>query len=133
MKELQYLNILYISDDFKQSMVIDYLHMNCKKLHIAHSQDEAKNLFLDSKLDIIFTEYNDINFIKSIRKINKRIPIIIVSQLVNNLDLIEVVNIELVKYIEIDLNRENYPHSQPCFPLCMDVHVFLHRPMPLVT
>jgi DNA-binding response OmpR family regulator len=106
MKELKYLNTLYISDDFKQSMVIDYLNINCKELHIVHSQIEAKDVFLDKKIDIIFTEYNDINFIKSIREINKKIPIIIASQVVNNLDLIEVVNIELVKYIEIDLNRE---------------------------
>lgn len=107
MKELKYLNILYISNNFTQDIAIEYLNINAKEFYLTHSLENADVALDTKKIDIIFSEYNNIEYFKEIRTKNKKIQIIIASNLIENLHLIEGIKIELLKFLQVPLTKES--------------------------
>lgn len=106
MKELKYLNVLYISNNFTQEIAIEYLNIKAKEFFITHDLDNATEVLNTKKVDIIFSEYNNIQFFKEIRKKNKKIQIIITSDSVEDLHLIDGMKIELLKFLQTPVTRE---------------------------
>jgi len=106
MKELKYLNVLYISNNFTQNIAIEYLNIKAKEFFITHDLDSATDVLNTKKIDIIFSEYNNIKYFKEIRSKNKKIQIIITSNLIKNSHLIEGIKVELLKFIQTPVTRE---------------------------
>lgn len=106
MKELKYLNVLYISNNFTQEIAIEYLNIKAKEFFITHDLDNATNVLNTKKVDIIFSEYNNIEFFKEIRKKNKKIQIIITSDLIEDSHLIDGMKVELLKFLQTPVTRE---------------------------
>ncbi|WP_121626374.1 winged helix-turn-helix domain-containing protein [Poseidonibacter antarcticus] len=107
MKELKYLNILYISNNFTQDIAINYLNMSAKEFYISYNLDEASDILNDKKIDIIFSEYNITEYFKDIRNKNKKVQIIIATDLIEDSHLINGIHLELVKYLQIPITRED--------------------------
>lgn len=106
MKELKYLNVLYISNNFTQETAIEYLNTNAKEFFIAHDLDEASNVLNTKKINIIFSEYNNLEYFREIRKKNSKIQIIITSNLIEKLHLIEAAKIGNLKFLQSPIKKE---------------------------
>lgn len=106
MKELKYLNVLYISNNFTQNIAIEYLNINAKEFFIVHDLDNAVNVLNTEKIDIIFSEYNNIEYFKEIRKENPKLQIIIATDLIESSNLIEAIKIELLMFIQTPVEKE---------------------------
>jgi two-component system, OmpR family, response regulator VanR len=106
MKELKYLNVLYISDNFTQDTAIEYLNMHSKEFFITNDLEDASYILNTKKIQIIFSEYNNIEYFKEIRKKYEKIQIIILSNLVENSQLIEGVDVELIKFLELPIKKD---------------------------
>ncbi|MCP4970288.1 MAG: response regulator transcription factor [Arcobacter sp.] len=97
--------ILYIEDDIKyRDNVSKALNMKSDYVISVSCLEEAIKVYNENSIDIIITEImiktgTSINFIKSIRKINKNIPIIVVSSLKDTEILLEAVKLNLIDYI----------------------------------
>ena len=107
MKELKYLKVLYISNNFTEDIAIDYLNIKAKEFFITHDLDEASHILDTKKIDIIFSEYNDSNYFKEIRDKNQKIQIIIATNSIKKAHLVNGIQLELVKYLETPITREN--------------------------
>ena len=106
MKELKYLKVLYISNNFTQDIAIEYLNIKAKEFFITHDLDEASHVLNTKKVDIIFSEYNNIEYFKEIRKKNQEVQIIITSNLIENSHLIEGMKVGLLKFLQTPITRE---------------------------
>ncbi len=106
MKELKYLNVLYISNDFTQNTTIEYLNINAKEFFITYNLNDATNVLNTKKINIILSEHNNIQYFKEIRKKNERIQIIIASKLIEHLHLIEAMKIKLLKFLQMPITKE---------------------------
>ncbi len=97
--------ILYIEDDIKyRDNVSKALNMKSDYVISVSCLEEAIKVYNENSVDIIITEImmktgTSINFIKSIRKINKNIPIIVVSSIKDTEILLEAVKLNLIDYI----------------------------------
>lgn len=107
MKELKYLNVLYISNNFAQNIAIEYLNINAKEFTLAHDLEEALEILSTKKINIIFSEHNNIDFFSKIRKTNKKVQIIIATDLIKNSHLVGGINLELTKYLQTPITKEN--------------------------
>ncbi|KAB7885804.1 winged helix-turn-helix domain-containing protein [Poseidonibacter ostreae] len=106
MKELKYLNVLYISNNFTQNIAIEYLNINAKEFFLVHDLQNAVNVLNTEKIDIIFSEYNNIEYFKEIRKENPKLQIIIATDLIESSNLIEAIKIELLMFIQTPVEKE---------------------------
>lgn len=107
MKELKYLKVLYISNNFTEDIAIDYLNIKAKEFFIAHDLEEASHILDTKRIDIIFSEYNDASYFKKIRDKNQKIQIIIATNSIKKVHLVNGIQLELVKYLETPITREN--------------------------
>ena len=107
MKELKYLKVLYISNNFTEDIAIDYLNIKAKEFFIAHDLEEASHILDTKRIDIIFSEYNDASYFKKIRDKNQKIQIIIATNSIKKAHLVNGIQLELVKYLETPITREN--------------------------
>mgnify|MGYP005984692917 CR=1 FL=1 len=106
MKELKYLKVLYISNNFTQDIAIEYLNIKAKEFFITHNLSEASQVLNTNKIDIIFSEYNELDYFKEIRKNNPRVQIIITSNSIENSHLIEGIKVELLKFLQTPITRD---------------------------
>ncbi|MAD42850.1 MAG: hypothetical protein CL623_10740 [Arcobacter sp.] len=106
MKELKYLNVLYISNDFTQETAIEYLNINAKEFFLVDDLNKTTNVLNTKKINIIFSEYNNIKYFREIRKKYEKIQIIIVSKLIENIQLIESIKIGLLKFLQAPVKKE---------------------------
>lgn len=106
MKELKYLNVLYISDNFTQDTAIEYLNMHAKEFFIANDLEDASYILNTKKIQIIFSEYNNIEYFKEIRKKYEKIQIIILSTSVEKSKLIKGIDIGLIKFLELPIKKD---------------------------
>ena len=107
MKELKYLKVLYISNNFTEDIAIDYLNIKAKEFFITHDLEEASHILDTKRIDIIFSEYNDASYFKKIRDKNQKIQIIIATNSIKKAHLVNGIQLELVKYLETPITREN--------------------------
>ncbi|WP_122892902.1 winged helix-turn-helix domain-containing protein [Arcobacter peruensis] len=107
MKELKYLNVLYISNNFMQDIAIEYLNTNAKDFILTHNLEDALEILNTKKINIIFSEYNDNAFFSKIRSTNKKVQIIIATDLIKNSHLVNGINLQLTKYLQTPITKEN--------------------------
>jgi len=97
--------ILYVEDnDFIREEAVEYLSLIYQNVLEASDGQEALEVYTQSKPDIIITDIempiiNGLQLVKSIRRQDKKIPIIIVTAFMNTEYLLEAVELRLVKYI----------------------------------
>ena len=97
--------ILYVEDnDFIREEAVEYLSLIYQNVLEASNGQEALEVYTQSKPDIIITDIempiiNGLQLVKSIRRQDKKIPIIIVTAFMNTEYLLEAVELRLVKYI----------------------------------
>lgn len=111
-KILNSLNILYIEDEEKiKENVKSTLKLFCENIFDASNIKEANGLLYKYRIDIIISDINlpdknGIEFIKELRRIDKKIPIIILSAYTNKDYLLEATKLKLADYLTkpIDLN-----------------------------
>lgn len=104
-KILSNLNILYIEDEIKiRENVKETLKLFCENIFDVSNIEEAKSILEKHRVDIIISDINlpDINgieFIKEFRKIDKKIPIIILSAYTDRDFLLEATKLKLADYL----------------------------------
>ena len=106
MKELTYLNVLYISNDFTQDIAQEYLNIRAKEFFIVYNLNDASNILNTKKINIIFSEYNDLEYFKEIRKKNEKIQIIIASTLIEQSQIIKAIKIKLLKFLKMPIVKD---------------------------
>ena len=102
---LKKLNILYIEDE-------ENIKLNVKKTLLLFSDNifdaedivSAKKILLEKRIDIILSDINlpdksGLDFIKEIRQIDKKIPIIILSAYTDKNFLLEATKLKLIDYL----------------------------------
>jgi len=102
---LRTLNILYIEDE-------ENIKQNVKKTLLLFSDnifdteniEGAKKILLEKRIDIVLSDINlpdksGIDFIKELRKIDKKIPIIILSAYTHKDFLLEATKLKLIDYL----------------------------------
>ena len=99
------ITILYVEDnDFIREEAVEYLSLIYRHILEASNGEEALKIYKESKPDIIITDIempiiNGLQMIKSIRKKDKKIPIIVITAFLNTEYLLEAIELRLVKYI----------------------------------
>ena len=103
---LQSMNILYVEENMKyRNTVSDALKQKINNVFSVSDIKNASTIYNTESVDIIITDivFSDkklgINLIKSIREINKSIPIIVISNLDNIDDLIALIKYNITDYV----------------------------------
>jgi DNA-binding response OmpR family regulator len=97
--------ILYVDDnDFIREEAVEYLSLIYQNVLEARNGQEALGMYALSKPDIIVSDIempvmNGLEMVKSIRRKDKKIPIIMITAFMNTEYLLEAVELQLVKYI----------------------------------
>lgn len=110
---LKELNILHIEPiNEYNNKINEILKTNSKHIFCSTSIQEAINIYNKNKIDIIVMEIEYPNeesfiFLKNLRKINKQIPVIIVSKTVESNVLIKTITYNIIDYIPqpVDLKK----------------------------
>lgn len=104
-KILKTLNILYIEDEESiKENVKKTLELFCNNVYDAEDISNAKKILENKRVDIIISDINlpdicGIDFIKELRKIDKTIPIIILSAYTDRNFLLEATKLKLTDYL----------------------------------
>ncbi|CAA6822803.1 MAG: DNA-binding response regulator [uncultured Sulfurovum sp.] len=97
--------ILYVDDNsLIREEAVEYLSLIYNKVLEASNGQEALNIYKETKPDIIITDIempimNGLQMVKSIRRQDKNIPIIIVTAFLHTEYLLEAIELHLIKYI----------------------------------
>ncbi len=121
MKNLKYLNILYLEDDKEVLENISSTMSNfVKKVYSAQNVKDALEIYKNSKIDIICTdidmpEINGLEFVKIIRKDNIYIPIVVITAYKTEDFLFTAVSLGLEDYI---VKPISYDSLKSCLKSC---------------
>lgn len=102
---LNNLNILYIEDEeIIKENIKKTLTLFCENIFDASNIEDAKIILQKYRIDIVITDINlpnenGIEFIKEFRKIDKKIPIIILSAYTDKNYLLEAIKLKLTDYL----------------------------------
>ena len=102
---LNNLNILYIEDEeIIKENIKKTLTLFCENIFDASNIEDAKIILQKYRIDIVITdinlpETNGIEFIKEFRKIDKKIPILILSAYTDKNYLLEAIKLKLTDYL----------------------------------
>lgn len=105
LKILNSLNILYIEDEeIIKENIKKTLTLFCENIFDASNIEDAKIILQKYRIDIVITDINlpninGIEFIKEFRKIDKKIPIIILSAYTDKNYLLEAIKLKLTDYL----------------------------------
>lgn len=104
MRELKYLNTLYIKNTSTDNKIFEYLNTNdileCENIN------EALELVEKQKVDLIIIDGKiDILYLKRIREANKNTQIIIFKDAIKAAHLFDALNIRYVKYITKPIDK----------------------------
>ena len=105
LKILNSLNILYIEDEeIIKENIKKTLTLFCENIFDASNIEDAKIILQKYRIDIVITdinlpETNGIEFIKEFRKIDKKIPILILSAYTDKNYLLEAIKLKLTDYL----------------------------------
>jgi DNA-binding response OmpR family regulator len=107
---LKNLNILYIEDEKNIRLNIKKtLELFCENVFDVENISDAKEKLNTNRIDIIISDINlpdmsGIDFIKELRKIDKIIPVVLLSAYTNKEFLLEATKLKLVDYITKPIN-----------------------------
>ena len=112
-KILKHSNVLFISElDNSFKKIENILNLFFKKIYYTNSLEKANFFYEDFFpnviiIDINLQKDNGMNFIKEIRKRNKNLPIIVITDLKETNILLEAIKLNLIDYIlkPLDLNK----------------------------
>ncbi len=99
------ITILYVDDNnFIREEAVEYLSLIYQNVLEASNGEEALDIYAISKPDIIITDIempiiNGLQMVKSIRRNDKKTPIIILTAFMNPEYLLEAIELHLVKYM----------------------------------
>jgi DNA-binding response OmpR family regulator len=105
LEKLQNLTILYAEDEIGiRENISDSLSYYVKEVYQASNGEEAYNIYLDKKPDIILSDIhmpilNGIELVKKVRQIDRQIPVIMITAHTDKEYLLEAVEQRLEKYI----------------------------------
>lgn len=124
---LKNLNILYIEDEENIRINIKkVLLLLCENVFDVSNTNEAKFIFNEQRIDIIISDINlpDINgidFIKELRKIDKTIPVILLSAFTDTKYLLEATKLKLADYLTKPVDFKTLNNSlQSCVEEILD-------------
>lgn len=111
-KYLQELNILCVDD--AKSIRESYIHIldnYFKQVFVAQDGDEALEMFQKKNIDIVLTDYmmpnmNGLELAKAIRKIDKSVPVILVTAMKESEILKEALNINTTHFLNKPIEKE---------------------------
>jgi DNA-binding response OmpR family regulator len=112
-KILKNLNILYIEDETNIRLNIKKtLELFCQNVFDVENISYAKEILATNRIDIIISDINlpdmsGIDFIKELRKIDKTIPIILLSAYTDKNFLLEATRLKLVDYLTKPIDFKN--------------------------
>lgn len=105
LERLQTMTILYAEDEEGiRKNIADALRYYTKEIYEAANGEEALNIYEEKKPNIILTDIHmpimdGIEFVKTIREENKRIPIVMITAHTDKEYLLEAVELKMEKYI----------------------------------
>lgn len=124
---LKNLNILYIEDEENIRINIKkVLLLLCENVFDVSNINEAKFIFDEQRIDIIISDINlpdtnGIDFIKELRKIDKTIPVILLSAFTDTKYLLEATKLKLVDYLTKPVDFKTLNNSlQSCVEEILD-------------
>lgn len=124
---LKNLNILYIEDEENIRINIKkVLLLLCENVFDVSNTNEAKFIFNEQRIDIIISDINlpdtnGIDFIKELRKIDKTIPVILLSAFTDTKYLLEATKLKLVDYLTKPVDFKTLNNSlQSCVEEILD-------------
>jgi two-component system, OmpR family, response regulator VanR len=105
LEKLQNLSILYAEDEIGiRENISDSLSYYVKNVYQASNGEEAFEIYLDKKPDIILSDIhmpilNGIEFVKKVRKLDRKIPIVMITAHTDKEYLLAAIEQRLEKYI----------------------------------
>lgn len=105
LEKLQNLTLLYAEDEIGiRENISDSLSYYVKEVFQASNGQEAFEMYLDKKPDIILSDIhmpilNGIEFVKKVRLVDKKIPIVMITAHTDKEYLLEAVELKMEKYI----------------------------------
>ncbi|MGP2657431.1 response regulator transcription factor [Malaciobacter sp. WC5094] len=109
---LKNLNVLYIEDEENIRLNIKkVLLLLCKNVFDTGSVEGAKEILEKQRIDIIISDINlpkqnGLDFVEEIRKINKKIPVILLSAYTETNYLLKATKLKLIDYLTKPVNFE---------------------------
>ncbi len=130
-EKLQSLKILYAEDEEGiRKNIADSLQYYVKEVIEAQNGEEAFRLYKEKKPDIILSDIhmpilNGIEFVKKVRTINRKIPIVIITAHTDKKYLLEAVELHMEKYLIKPIELEPlFEVLQQCVNL-LDINRFV--------
>ncbi len=130
-EKLQSLKILYAEDEEGiRKNIADSLQYYVKEVIEAQDGEEAFRLYKEKKPDIILSDIhmpilNGIEFVKKVRTINRKIPIVIITAHTDKKYLLEAVELHMEKYLIKPIELEPlFEVLQKCVNL-LDINRFV--------
>lgn len=103
--------LVVLNDNSIKEKVLDYLQTIFVKIEVISESSEALELFKQKKSDIVitaldFSSMNGLDFIQNLKKLNKFLPIIVLSQTLSAEKLLELIHLGITDLIQIPFNTE---------------------------
>lgn len=110
--QLSNFTLLYVEDeDGIRENICEILQDVFKTIYLAKNGEEAYNIFIDKKPDLIITDIkmpklNGIELVEKIRQVNKKVRVIILSAYTDLNYMLKATELHLVKYIIKPINEK---------------------------
>ncbi len=103
--------LVVLNDESIQKEVSTYLETIFLKIEYATNTLQALELFKQKKSDIVltaldFSSMSGLEFIRNLKKLNKFLPVIILSQTVESKKLLELLHVGIIDFIETPLDKK---------------------------
>lgn len=103
--------LVVLNDNSIKEKVLDYLQTIFVKIEVVSESSEALELFKQKKSDIVitaldFSSMNGLDFIQNLKKLNKFLPIIVLSQTLSAEKLLELIHLGITDLIQTPFNTE---------------------------
>lgn len=103
--------LVVLNDNSIKEEVLNFLQTVFIKIEVVSDSSEALELFKQKKPDIVitaldFASMNGLDFIQNLKKLNKFLPIIILSQILNAEKLLELIHLGITDFIQTPINTE---------------------------